>query len=481
MKSFGILEFDKEKSGYKFGKHELLLLVIGLVVFFAAILLPIPGLELAGRKALAIILLCLFCYANPGIPNLFASFLMFVLAIAMGLIGYGQYAMAVGTSPLIMLTCLFIVSAGITNTNLAQRLAYTLLLKLGHKPKGIVAAMVLAGVIVSALIANMPACLILAAIGASVLKELGEKPGESRLGKAVLIGISTATIVGGVAFISSSGTNPSNVALIEAATDSVYTISYNQWAAIGLPFAIIMTPVLIFVLNRVFGINEKNVPLAVDKDSVQKKLHDLGPVTKSEIRYLITLAIMMVLFLTTSVTHLNVPVVTVIGMLLVICPGWGTVNIDQAVKTVPWSVVFFAAVTVGFANVVSSSGLGEWISNVFLGWTEGLPPLVVILVISVACVIINGITMCSPGTLIIPSVAMMAVNAGFLPMFYAFPVCIMTCASFVTPLLPDSQLTYGHGYWKYSDMLKFGWVFAIFWIVIFCLLLYFVGPIVGLA
>ena len=472
MKSFGILEFDEKKSGHAFGKNELILLIIGIIVFVGVILIPIPGLALEGRKALAIILLCLFCYANKGIPNLFASFLMFFLAIAMGLIGYGQYAMAVGTSPLLMLTCLFIVSAGVTNTNLAQRLAYALLLKLGHQPKGIVAAMVLAGVIVSALIANMPACLILAAIGASVLKELGEVPGTSRLGKAVLLGISTATIVGGVAFISSSGTNPSNIALIEAATEQAYTISYNQWAAIGLPFAIIMTPVLIFVLNRVFKISKDTVPLALDKAVVQKKLDELGKVTKSELRYLITLAIMMVLFLTTSVTGLNIPTVTVIGMLLVICPGWGTVNINEAVKSVPWSVVFFAAVTVGFAGVVTSSGLGAWISNVFLGWTEGLPSLVVILVISVACVVINGLTMCSPGTLIIPSVAAMAVSAGYLPMFYAFPVCIMTCASFVTPLLPDSQLTYGYGYWKYSDMIKFGWIFAAFWIVIFCLLLY---------
>lgn len=480
MKSFGILEFDEKKSGHAFGKNELILLIIGIIVFVGVILIPIPGLALEGRKALAIILLCLFCYANKGIPNLFASFLMFFLAIAMGLIGYGQYAMAVGTSPLLMLTCLFIVSAGVTNTNLAQRLAYALLLKLGHQPKGIVAAMVLAGVIVSALIANMPACLILAAIGASVLKELGEVPGTSRLGKAVLLGISTATIVGGVAFISSSGTNPSNIALIEAATEQAYTISYNQWAAIGLPFAIIMTPVLIFVLNRVFKISKDTVPLALDKAVVQKKLDELGKVTKSELRYLITLAIMMVLFLTTSVTGLNIPTVTVIGMLLVICPGWGTVNINEAVKSVPWSVVFFAAVTVGFAGVVTSSGLGAWISNVFLGWTEGLPSLVVILVISVACVVINGLTMCSPGTLIIPSVAAMAVSAGYLPMFYAFPVCIMTCASFVTPLLPDSQLTYGYGYWKYSDMIKFGWIFAAFWIVIFCLLLYFVGPLVGL-
>lgn len=176
MKSFGILEFDENQSGYKFGKKQLLLFLIGIIAFALIILLPIPGLELAGRQTLAIIILCLFCYANSGVPNLFVTFLMFALPIIMGLASFPAYMSGLGTSPLIMLTCLFVISAGITKTNLASRLAYTLLIKMGHSPRGIVTALTLSGVIVSALIANMPACLIIAAIGSAVLKEMGEVP-----------------------------------------------------------------------------------------------------------------------------------------------------------------------------------------------------------------------------------------------------------------------------------------------------------------
>lgn len=32
------------------------------------------------------------------------------------------------------------------------------------------------------------------------------------------------------------------------------------------------------------------------------------------------------------------------------------------------------------------------------------------------------------------------------------PICFMVSASFITPLLPDSQLTYPSGYWTYGGL-----------------------------
>lgn len=112
---------------------------------------------------------------------------------------------------------------------------------------------------------------------------------------------------------------------------------------------------------------------------------------------------MMVLFLTTSYTGLNVPVVAMITMLLVIMPGWGSVNIREAMKNVPWEVVFFAAVAACITSVVSSSGLGSWIADIFLNWTVGLPLFLILLVICIASGVLNGLTMTSPASLLIPS------------------------------------------------------------------------------
>ena len=480
MKDFGILEFDEKRSGYKFGKDQLLLLLLGIIVFALIIVLPIPGLELAGRKTLAIIILCLFCYANSGIPNLFATFLMFALPVIMGLTNYGAYMTGLGTSPLVMLTCLFIISAGITNTNLASRLAYTFLIKMGHSPRGIVTALTLSAVIVSALIANMPACLILAAIGTTVLSEMGEVPGQSRLGKAVMLGISTGTLVGGVAFISSSGSNATIISILESATNGECSISYAQWAAIGVPFAIIMTVVLIVLINAIFGISKKTVSSSLNIDSIREKKEKLGKMSKSETRYLLSLLIMMVLFLTSSYTGLNVPIVSMITLLLVTLPGWGTVNIREAIRNVPWEVVFFAAVSACITSVVTSSGLGAWIADIFLNWTVGLPVYLIMLVICLAAGVLNGVTMTNPASLLIPSLAVLAASSGHMPTLLAMPVCFMVGASFVTPILPDSQLTYPSGYWKYSDFIKFGWSFFIPWIVICSLVICIVGPMIGI-
>ena len=166
----------------------------------------------------------------------------------MGLASFPAYMSGLGTSPLIMLTCLFVISAGITKTNLASRLAYTLLIKMGHSPRGIVTALTSPGVLVSALIANMPACLIIAAIGSAVLKEMGEVPGQTRLGKAVMLGISTGTLVGGVAFIPAAAAMPryfySGVGHQRGVHDLLRAV-----AAGGVPFCIIMTVFLVLFIK----------------------------------------------------------------------------------------------------------------------------------------------------------------------------------------------------------------------------------------
>jgi sodium-dependent dicarboxylate transporter 2/3/5 len=483
MKSVGLLEFDKEKSGLVFEGKNLRLLFIGIVVFFAVIVIPIPDLATAGRKALAILFLCMFCYANEGIPKIAVSMLMVVLSVSMGLIGYGPYAMAIGTSPLVMLFCLFVVSSGITNTKLAQRISYSILLKMGTKPRAIISALIISSVIVSMLIANMPACLIMAAIGYGILKEMGEEPGKSNFGKAVFIGISTGTIVGGLAFISSSGANPTGIGIMEGATEGKFTISYLQWASMGIPFVIIMTPILCLIVNKVFKVSKTSTDNKLEKSYFLNKKQELGKMEKSEIRYIITLVIMMVLFLTISITHLNVPMVAMIALVLVCLPGWGMVNLGKTVGTLPWTVIFFAAVLPGFAGVVTNSGLGPWLAKLLFGWvsTGSLASIFpTILVICIASAVFN-LTMGQPVGIFVPSVTAMALAASILPGTFVFPVICMSACSVVMPLLPDSLLTYGYGYWKYRDMLRFGWILVIPWIILIAVLVYFIGPAVGLS
>ncbi len=72
-------------------------------------------------------------------------------------------------------------------------------------------------------------------------------------------------------------------------------------------------------------------------------------------------------------------------------------NIREAMKNVPWEVVFFAAVAACITSVVSSSGLGSWIANIFLNWTVGLP-LFLILLSSASSGVLNGLTMTSPAS-----------------------------------------------------------------------------------
>ena len=122
---------------------------------------------------------------------------------------------------------------------------------------------------------------------------------------------------------------------------------------------------------------------SLDIDSIKAKKAQLGKMTKSEIRYLVTLCIMMVLFLTTLLYRPERPRGRYDYDAVGNHARLGSVNIREAMKNVPWEVVFFAAVAACITSVVSSSGLGSWIANIFLNWTVGLPLFLTLLVICI--------------------------------------------------------------------------------------------------
>lgn len=125
---------------------------------------------------------------------------------------------------------------------------------------------------------------------------------------------------------------------------------------------------------------------------------------------------MIVLFFAGGKFGINPPTVAMIAMAVMLLPNIGLVNFDKAQKGVNWSMLFQVGFFVGFAGAVASTGLGEWIANIFVGWAAGGSTLFLILVIAVLA---HFATFVVPGggaaIMLIPSVAAFAANSGAAP------------------------------------------------------------------
>lgn len=477
------LAFSKEETGYQFGKNEFIgvLIAIGLFIFFSVV--PFAGLSHAGQLTLAILILTLALWMNPGIPQTMTTFLMIVLALSFGVMKLPEVFSGFGASPFLMVFALLIVAMGMSTTQLARRLAYYFIVKLGTSPSMLLLALVTTTSLISSMIADIPTLIVCMAITAEILKEMGEEPGKSRLGKAMMFGISFASITGGLAFISGSGINPVGIAVLEQVTKGQMTITFTQWAAIGVPFAFLMNFVIWWILKTMYKLKKADaVCHQLDVELFREKQKNLGSLTYAEIRYLLTLLIMMVLFLTSSMTHFAVPYVAFIAMVLVIMPGWGSVRWKEAQKNLPWDMLFLIGLGTAFAGAISSTGLGNWMINSALGWTIEYPVIFIMLVASVVGVLVHYVMTVSSATVAVLTAAVipLAIASGMNPAMLVIPVVFTGSATLIQPLAPDMQLTYPYGYWKIQEMFIPGLIIAAFWATLVTILTYIIAPMVGL-
>jgi sodium-dependent dicarboxylate transporter 2/3/5 len=88
-------------------------------------------------------------------------------------------------------------------------------------------------------------------LGIGVLRLMGLKPGESRYGTALMLGIAWAASIGGVGTI--IGTPPNGIALgilnsTFANDPTFHRITFLDWMKFGVPYVLLMIPLAWFIL-----------------------------------------------------------------------------------------------------------------------------------------------------------------------------------------------------------------------------------------
>lgn len=157
------------------------------------------------------------------------------------------------------MTGMVIVSTGANRTNFARRVAYLCLYKLGKSPALIVLAIGIATAVVSAFVSNLATTIVMASISIGILTELHEEPGKSGLGKAIMLAIPIYSMIGGMALMSGSPSmNMAGINTLENATGGSYTVSYSQWASVGLICAVLVSLPIWLIYKFLFICSQQN-------------------------------------------------------------------------------------------------------------------------------------------------------------------------------------------------------------------------------
>jgi len=315
-------------------------------------------------------------------------------------------------------------------------------------------------------------------------------PEDKELAKMMMITIAMACNIGG--FGSPSG-GARNVIMMTYMEDMFgISIGYGQWVLYGMPFVIIMMPVLWITINRVF--KPKIHDLRPALDSLKADISRMGGWNRNQIIAVIIFVLMLFGWITeknliVSLTgvRLGIGVIAVAGAVAYLLTG--VVNWRDYQEKVDWGVVWLYAGAIIFGRVLDQTGAAYWMARSIVEGlaTVGLESGIVLLgaggavtalmtnlmadgpaAASVGPIALNMAAVANPGTTLIP-----------------FMGLVTACASSMAYLLvigtPPNAIVYSSGYLEAKDFLRVGIICLVAAFTVLLLLSMLYWPLLGFA
>ena len=432
------------------------------------------GLSLAAVFAVALVL-----WVTEAIPIAVTSLFALILAPLLGVVPSIKFSAVGFTSPVVFFViAAYCLAAAIVDCGIGWRFALWLINRTGTSPKRALLGVMCGTALISALISDVPACAIFMALTLPILSKINATPGQSNLGKVMMIGIPMAALIGGVA--TPAGSSINIIALELLKSEAGLDVTFLQWMALGLPLTIIIIPVAWFILLKIFPPEVESIG---DISEFKKELRTMGSLKDKEKNVLIILSILIVLWVSSSwIKQLDVATVSICGAVAMFLPGINILNWKKVQDSIGWDTVLMIGTATSLGILASNTGLSTWMVTNVLGDAIGWNMVLLIGVISAFTVVVHLPLPLNPAVnaVLIPAMALLAIQTGNNPALFAMPVAFTASCNFLLPLEAVPLVTYSKGYYRMFDMLKPGILVSVAWVIIMTALMFTVAPIVGL-
>ena len=315
------------------------------------------------------------------------------------------------------------------------------------------------------------------AIAVGILDKLGLRPG-SRFGRAVMIGIPIAALIGGVGTPAGSSIHLLGLVMIEQAGGD--RVPFLHWMAIGIPMVAILLPVAAWVLLRLFP---PEIASIGDLEEIHDERRRMGPVSRAEWKVVAIMSAMITLWIaSTWLPVFDTFLVAVVGAVAMFLPGIGLFTWKEVQQVTGWDTLMVIGGVTSLGQASSQTGLATWLAESALGGLADWNAVALIAAISAFTVVIHLMLPIAPviNAVMIPPIMVLGAAAGVNPALYALPVIFTASCAFLLPLDAVPLVTYSRGYYRMFDMLPAGLVISAVWVVLMTALLIVIGPLVGL-
>lgn len=446
--------------------RNLILILITIVVYFVISSLPTQeGLTREGLKAIALMVCALIFWILDVMPIGVTALLFTVLQPIVGTVNPTAMASNFLPTTFFFSVACFLIGQAMLETGLGNRIVAGLLKISGKSPKKLLFLLMCATSLISFVIANLALSALMVPLLIKIFKANNMEPGKSNFAKSCLIGVPVAVSIGGVGTPAGSLPNYQVISLVQQISGD--TITFGQWAMIGIPLAIILTPLAYLVIVAIF----KPEVDALDTEALTD-MSNLGKLTVKEWGFIIIFAALIASWFLTDIA---MPISGMLATCLFFLPKLEILDGKSFNKAINWNILMLICGSTGLAMAIFQTGAAEWIATTVLAPFTTTSPIIMILMVVAFTVFMHVLIPVNPSmvSVFVPIVAVFAPLMGVPVWVLILPLGYAVNCAFILPLDSVFALTYSSGYYSMRDLAKVGIPLSIVWVIIGTAIMFF--------
>lgn len=440
-------------------KTRVISLIVAAVFLVIAYLAPCPeGLTQPGKMAIATLIAGLIVWIFESTPQCVSAMFLMILLYYFGALDLKDIWSKFASSSWFFIMSTFAFTVALRKTTIPTRIVSYLLKISKGKPKGVIFAFLFSPFLLSCFCTNIAATSMFMGIVVSVLESNHCVPGESKLGRCLMMAVPYGAFIGGCTLLCGSSANLTVLALAESSFG--FTINFAQWASVGIPLALITLPITWLALY--IGYRPEGVSPAVI-DEVQDNVKQLGAWSARDKKVAVIIITCLALWISNTWTGIDTAVVGLVGVFLMFLPGMNIMTYKEFANGVSWNVLLVVGSVVVLAAGLSATGANTWIANLVLPLIESAGSVGGMAVESYAMVIIRLLV---PSGSAMAGVVVVPLGTIALATGTSLATVLLACAwmSGTTFLLPVDSLMlipYSFGWSSMTETLRVGWIPAL--------------------
>lgn len=452
---------------------------LGIVLLsFILYLLPTPeGLTPHGHSSIIFMIAAVLFWVTGVLPIAFAAILFTVLPAIFHIAPLPSMMANFATPTVFFVFAMFIVSIAFQNSGFSRRIVLWASVKSRGNPQKLLLYLMLAGGLLSSILADIPVMAMLLPVALVILQNNGCMQNKSSFGRAMMIGLPFACLIGGVGSPAGSSMNAMTIGLLKDTAG--VNISFLEWVCVGMPMVLILTPIAWFFTIKVYPPEMSSL---AGMEAMEQEYEELGKLQSREWKFLLILLINMILWMTDKVHNIPLPVVCVLGATLFLLPGIGLIDWTSDSHKIGWEVLMVVGSANSLGVLLWDQGAASWIASNCLGGIADMPLWMMIAVISAFTVLVHLIIPVNTAivAVMLPALVALSGSMGTNAAILAMPMAFSVSAALLLPLDPVSLVSYNSGYYKMKDMFKPGIFISIAWVIIMPIIMLIIARPLGL-